>query len=194
MKAQNLYVYGEDPSASILYFTLDTSRHEPALKRVNIIMSAGKFSPDRRVQLECHSLACELMDVEQIVQRHIALVRDVFSAELANNKTFTYLLERIEDQPLEIKVELLGTLAAVEARFVSGLHDSWHQMFGEMSRFNHRFDTFLFKLRARVYDGSNRDARAAMAREEEAKKDEAAKPVASVLAGKKSRNERATAA
>lgn len=168
MNAQDFYRFEEDPTIKLLHFTLETSRHEPALKRAKILMEAGKFSNDANIHYGCYDLANELLDVEQIVQKYIALVLEAYAPELAENDTWRYLLERIEDQPLETKEELLGSMTMLEKRHVAGLDESWLNLRLEVTRFNHAFDTFLFKLRTRFHHGSNRAALARWQEEKEA--------------------------
>jgi len=166
--AQNLYAYGEDPGQNLLYFILDTSRHEPALKRAAILMKAGPLHIEQSVGRECYDLANELLDVEQIVQKHVALVREIAAESFTDDALLSYVLERLENQPLETKLDVLGDTCVLEKGRDMRIHDSWCNLRKEINRFNQAFETFLFKLRTRYYHESNRQTRAAMIAEEEA--------------------------
>lgn len=143
-KAESLYACGDDPATNMLYFTLDSSRREPTCKRANIIMSAGSLVNDARISSECCDLANELMDVEQIVQRHIALIREIYAAELSENTTWRYVLEKIEDQTLEAKADLLSSFVVFQKRCIEPVFESWKRVDAEVKGYNQRFETFLF--------------------------------------------------
>lgn len=135
------------------------------------MMSVCRLVTDETTRRECSDLAMELMDVAQIVQRYVASER----AQLAKLDdisdglcALTYIFDRLEDQSLEVQVELLGGLAGVLPDAGRPPIGTWVNAADEVRRFNQRFELFLFKIRNRFFEGSNREARVAFEAEEAA--------------------------
>lgn len=171
------YEFNEDTSIAPLYFILDSSRAEPALKRVSIIMSASKLAGEKPLKEDLYLLANELMDVEQIIQKYVADMRIVYADKISEDLNWAYLLERMEDEPLDIKIELLNSMVVFDQEYNEKLSKLWLASLKEVRQFRHRFETLLFKLRTRYYDGSNRAAAAAEKAEEAVKKTKADRAV-----------------
>jgi hypothetical protein len=156
----------EDGANSILHFALTTSRNEPPLKRADIIMMASGLDRDAAIKQECCALSNELMDVEQICQKYLADIRDSNAAFLVKDELAFYLLDRIEEQSLEAKLDLFNVLAELG---IETDHRKWAVVSDEVTRFEQRFENFLFKIRTRFYRGSNREAVAEEAAREKAR-------------------------
>ncbi|MBE7538470.1 MAG: hypothetical protein HS122_08665 [Opitutaceae bacterium] len=162
MNSKMPFSENENGPANLLYFTLDTSRSEPVFKRANILKSAALLWYEPEICEECHRLADEFFDAAQTVGRYAAALRlklqemCPYDGELP---AFTYLLDRLDEQPLDVQIELLGSMPG---KAPEGSDITFGEAYAEVTRFNQRFEQFLFRIRNRQYEASNGQTLAAL--------------------------------
>lgn len=166
MKAHELYALNDDGSTTLIYFILDSSRRESSLKRARYMMSASKLTNDERISSELFNLANDLQDVEKAVQSYVSVLRTAYPDNLGGNEALVYALNALEDQPIETKLDLLNALPVAGNLHDRLIREGFHQVDAEVRQYNLRFESFLFKLRTRHYDGLNREASDTEAKEE----------------------------
>lgn len=179
MKPTLQYQPEEDGSTSLVYFILVSSRSERADKRSELIRYAARFAPDDITRAEIHDLASQIQDVEQYTQRYLAEFRAASKrqlADIADGDNLQWLLEQIETQPMEERVQLLGSLGDDLVPEAATLNEHWWAAYGAARLFEVQLETVLFSIRNYLGRMTNAAAAVALAAEDAARADDQPNP------------------
>ncbi len=157
MNYQDFHECGEYMAA---YFVLDQSRKSPSYDRATLMLNACHFFDDpasKEARDELYSLAIELFDCEQLVQRLIATLRADNSALLAKNSAVEFLLARLERSDLRTKLEFVGNAENIglEAADEEASRRAWVKAYESVNAHEQRVDLFMFRLRTQHWRPSN---------------------------------------